>query len=36
MKAIEARDGEKAEKIISTHWGGEGFLNDAEAEGKTE
>ena len=36
MKAIETRDSDKAEKIISTHWGGEGFLSEAKAEGKTE
>jgi len=36
MKAIEKRDGEKAEKIISTHWGGEGFLNEEKPGVKTE
>lgn len=34
MKALEKRDAERAEQVISTHWGGEGFLTEEKAEEK--
>jgi DNA-binding GntR family transcriptional regulator len=36
MKALEKRDAERAEQIISTHWGGEGFLTEEKADEKNQ